>query len=1283
VAIVVNPNGGYDVLGTHTYADQGPVTFGVTVSDEGGATPLTASANINVLDAPLSGMGTTITPLEGDPNPPVVTVATFADTGGAEALSKYNATVDWGEGSLTTGPIVRAGQTNTFVVQGQHAYAATGVYDITVQVNHDAATPILIASTANVTDAIAGVPASSPEGSPVTLSAASDTGISNTHIGSQYLFQVHDSGGGTALVGHALTFNGSNSIPLPSGVIHDATSLTVDVTFRTTQSGVILGYQNQPAGNVPTNFVPALYVGTNGELYAEFFVGGAPSPIVSGVAVNDGQSHHAVLTLSGNTQTLKLDDHVVGSLTGSFTPLDMTFAQLGTGFTMTWPGIKSEYVGFVGTIDQVAIETSPSMTASLVSGPRSRDLWQVTNGSGGTEIVGRALTFTGASDAIALPAGLVNGASNLTVDVTFQTTAGGVILGYQNEPLGTLPGNFVPALYVGTDGHLYAEIYDATLPIRSSGVVNDGLTHHAVLTLTGGTKQTLTLDGIKVGTLSGSVQPLDMKYDQLGTGETATWRAGNGGYDPFIGVIDQVAIATSPTLSASVVSDQSFSDTQDGIRYLYQVSSPNGATALAGRALTFTGSDSIPLPSGLVHDAANLTVDVTFRTTQGGVLLGYQDQPAGTTPGNFVPALYVGTDGRLYAELFNNAFNPIRSSGVVNDGLTHHAVLTRSGSKLTLTLDGVRVGTLAGPFNMLGMTFNQLGTGYTGGPWPAGTGGADPFVGTIDQVVISTDPTLAASLAQPGQWQVNARSGQTQLTAQGLTFTGATAIPLPNGLVHDATNLTLDVTFQTTQGGVILGYQNQPVTGPTPGYWVPALYVGGDGLLYGELWDGHVNPIHSMTAVNDGKAHHAVLSLKGSTLTLTLDGVRVGQLAGTFDPREMTFNQLGTGFTAAWPGGTGGYDNFIGTLNRVVITTDSPLAPSAAVGGSVAGQLLFTPPDQGTYVLTQYSTGPDGRTATTTRTLNVTDVPIKVSAGGNTVVVQGSAFHRTGSFTDAAGDGPWTATVDYGDGAGIQPLSLAANHTFVLNHVYPNAGLFNVVVTVSNAEGDSTQGKFSVSVTGFTVNDGSAQQSMVTSLTYTFPSPTQIEPGAFVLLRNGQHTPITMMITPLSDRMTYIITFSGPGVIGGSVPDGSYTLITRHGRVNVLSGPPMTQDDVNTFDRLFGDANGDGVVNTKDLARLRIAEAHPSSPYVAVFDFNGNRVIDSHDIAEFFKRDDQQLDTLWRPPAQFPGRKAHQTSIVPHELSKALALGGNRAKAVDGTRGFAAQPQSLRGDRHD
>ena len=101
---------------------------------------------------------------------------------------------------------------------------------------------------------------------------------------------------------------------------------------------------------------------------------------------------------------------------------------------------------------------------------------------------------------------------------------------------------------------------------------------------------------------------------------------------------------------------------------------------------------------------------------------------------------------------------------------------------------------------------------------------------------------------------------------------------------------------------MILGYQNQPV-GTTPTHWVPALYVGTNGLLYAEIWNGAVQPIASATKVNDGQEHTAVFTLSGSTETLTLDGKLVGTLTGSPQPLDMTFDELGDGETGGWPGG--------------------------------------------------------------------------------------------------------------------------------------------------------------------------------------------------------------------------------------------------------------------------------------------------------------------------------------------------------------------------------------------
>ena len=92
--------------------------------------------------------------------------------------------------------------------------------------------------------------------------------------------------------------------------------------------------------------------------------------------------------------------------------------------------------------------------------------------------------------------------------------------------------------------------------------------------------------------------------------------------------------------------------------------------------------------------------------------------------------------------------------------------------------------------------------------------------------------------------------------------------------------------------GVLFGYQD--ATYPAyPSNSVPALYVGTDGLLRGEFWNGSIDPITTSTAVNDGQWHYVALVANGDSQSLYLDGALVGTLAGTINQLDMTANQVG------------------------------------------------------------------------------------------------------------------------------------------------------------------------------------------------------------------------------------------------------------------------------------------------------------------------------------------------------------------------------------------------------
>ena len=73
----------------------------------------------------------------------------------------------------------------------------------------------------------------------------------------------------------------------------------------------------------------------------------------------------------------------------------------------------------------------------------------------------------------------------------------------------------------------------------------------------------------------------------------------------------------------------------------------------------------------------------------------------------------------------------------------------------------------------------------------------------------------------------------------------------------------------------------------------------------------------------------------------------------------------------------------------------------------------------------------------------VNNVDPAVDAGPDATIDEGSTFTQCGSFTDPGAD-TWTATVDYGDGSGEQPLLLNSDKTFNLSHTYADDGVYTV-----------------------------------------------------------------------------------------------------------------------------------------------------------------------------------------------------------------------------------------------
>lgn len=141
----------------------------------------------------------------------------------------------------------------------------------------------------------------------------------------------------------AATFDGSaSSLTLPSGSVPGSGAESTSMWFKTsTANGVLLGASKDPlsAGTTTTSFTPALYVGSSGKLYGEFyFSGGSTKPLVSTAAVTDGKWHHVVLSTGATSQTLYLDGTKIGTQTGTAAMTGQPNTYVGAGFNGgNWP----------------------------------------------------------------------------------------------------------------------------------------------------------------------------------------------------------------------------------------------------------------------------------------------------------------------------------------------------------------------------------------------------------------------------------------------------------------------------------------------------------------------------------------------------------------------------------------------------------------------------------------------------------------------------------------------------------------------------------------------------------------------------------------------------------------------------------------------------------------------------------------------------------------------------------------------------------------------------------
>jgi hypothetical protein len=195
-------------------------------------------------------------------------------------------------------------------------------------------------------------------------------------------------------------------------------------------------------------------------------------------------------------------------------------------------------------------------------------------------------------------------------------------------------------------------------------------------------------------------------------------------------------------------------------------------------------------------------------------------------------------------------------------------------------------------------------------------------------------------------------------------------------------------------------------------------------------------------------------------------------------------------------------------------------------------------------------------------------------------------------------------------------------------------------VTTDPVDGVVNFGSKTVGQSTILINDGTAQRSMVQSITITFNSTAAIsflngpggstDPSAAFILKDtttGQVIdPSLLTFTVQNDPVTgndqVVITFTDPSFINGSLADGRYSIEVVNANILLGTSHPYGTDQVDDFFRLFGDAKGVASVDGQDAVAFSKTFGRISTDplYLSYMDYAGDGMIDSTALTQFEQR---------------------------------------------------------------
>jgi hypothetical protein len=1059
-AVSSNGSGGFQVSGTHAYAEEGINPITVTIADLGGSTATIAST-ANVIDAALSASGTTIAAIEGQSLAGVV-VSNFTDADPAGKAGDYTALIDWGDGTTDAGTIASNGS-GGFQVSGIHTYAEEGTNPVTVSIADLGGSTATASSTVIVADAalsakgtsiaategqalsgvvVANFTDANPAGAAGDYTAMIDWGDGTTDAGT---IASNGSGGFQVSGTHTYAEEGANSI---SVAITDAggSSATASSSANVTEADAFV-----PATPLTLTAIEGAAVSGNVAVFADAgYPTNDPADFTANIDWGDGTTDAGTVATAGDGSftvsgshtyaddgayaiTTAIADKVPGTAVGTTTAVaniaeaDLTLTPSVATFTATEGSIVS---GVVATIsDPGSNDPATNYSATIDWGDGTVSNGTVAGTAGSYTVIGDHVyadegdytVSVVASETSAVPVASATATLLATVvDADVLVGAGMSLTATEGTAFSGAVATFANTGYAGNPASDFTAMID-----WGDGTIDAGTV--------GGTPGSYTVTGSHTYLDEGAYAPLvTLSEDTPGNASASASST------------IAVAEGDSGTLQAATISATeglAFSGAVAGFTdgFLGQVADDFTSSINWGDGTTTTGTVTGGNGSFTISGSHTYADEGTFS-----IAASFSDDPPST--------------------LTNLTIN---STAIVADA----DVLAGAGMSLTATEGASFSGTVA--------TFAN--TGYAGNlpddftaqiDWGDGTVGSGTVMGTAGDYTVSGShsyleegtyaPLVTLSDEAPGN--ATATASSTMIVADAALSAKGTSIAAIEG--------------QAFTGMVVASFTDADPLGTATDYTATIDWGDGTSADTGTVSVNgsgfQVSGSHTYAEEGTGSVTVTITDAGGSTATANSSATVIdAAVSATGTTLAATEGQAFTGmvvasFTDADPLGTA--TDYTATIDWGDGTTDTGSVASDGSGGfQVSGTHTYA--EEGTNSVTVSIADLGGSTATASSTVNVADAA--VSATGTTLAAtEGQAFTGmvVASFTDADPLGTatdYTATIDWGDGT-TNTGSVASDGSggFQVSgtHTYAEEGTNSVTVSIADLGGSTATASSTVNV---------------------------------------------------------------------------------------------------------------------------------------------------------------------------------------------------------------------------